>query len=122
MNRFREFLEGKNTILTKNEDEFKFFLELLLKNRIRINQFEKHSDWWYWQYIAMINDKDKEFKGYLLWEYSKGGITFWTSIEKSKEWYHKNPIYCRELGYTGEEIDTPGISVAALAKFYEKFH
>lgn len=94
-----KFLRSENAILVRNEEEHKQFVSFLRQLHITDGNLDKNPDFTYWQHIARINDRDKKFKGYILWEYSNYSYTFSTSIEDSIAWYGVEPIKVSELQF-----------------------
>ena len=94
------FLSTNNTLLINNEIEFEQFKTFLLKlDMIDILRgYMQYSDW---QYIAKNNGYPIN---YIIFEYNNfKGLTFGYTIEKSKEWYEKEPLTVKDLELLNEK-------------------
>lgn len=89
-----DFLSGNNTIKVTNENEFNKFKEFLnylgitdiLNGTNTFSEFQK---------LAQINNLDKNV---FLFEYvNHKGLTWSDNIQKSINWYDKEPINVSEL-------------------------
>lgn len=84
-----DFFAGLNTIKITNEEEFTRFykflsdvgLDYILKN---------YNDFSDWQHLSRINNHNPDC---IIFEYQPGkGLTFGSTLEKSKEWYGEEPL------------------------------
>lgn len=89
-----EFLSKNNTLLINNEKEFNQFKKFL-QHLDMLSILGKNTEYYNWQYLAGINCKPTN---YIIFEYDNyKGLTFGYTVQKSKDWYDKEPLTIKDL-------------------------
>ena len=89
-NSWLKFLTGRNTILIRNELEFKLLYDFTKEVGLP-TIFKKNNTYQEWENICKINNLD--CSDGILFEFDANkGISFYTEIEQSIEWYGNVPL------------------------------
>lgn len=89
-----DFLSNKNVIKVTNENEFATFKSFLAQSGL-LDILSKYTTFQLFQHLAKINNKKTDL---FLFEYDNSkGLTWSDDIDKSIEWYGKEPIEVNDL-------------------------